>query len=492
MPKNIYFTTFLIAILIGIAIFYISEDIILSGILLGVFAFLSSVVILYYRHLLVLFLMFSVWTFLGGSIAFYDSQEKQRNTDIVDKYMGSYIPQQAQVREIYRRNDFYDEYLLEMRQVWQEKFPSGILSLLRVPKNFILVPGQIIDYQGKLYPLENFNGFEYKKYMLSKNIYFSSSTHVFDTRDTMTHPVSQYFFETRESLLSHMYRMYPKEEAIFLWGILLWARENIPQDLKEDFNNSWLTHFIAVSGFNITLCIIFIKFLFWFLPPSGRICMVSLTIIWFSFFVGLWAPVVRAAIMWILWYIFLESWTKVQNMALLAFTAVCMSIFSPLILLYDVSFHLSFLAVIWIIYTQKFFKKYLVFLPEFFAVREAWVLTLAALVFTLPIMIFQFGQISLLAPIANIAVTWSIPFAMFFWALSLIAEIFSGFLWSIIWYIAFLFLSYDIAMVRFFWNIDSALLKTDFGVYTTYLQVLYFIFFTYIVARYHMQKKHQP
>ena len=112
-------------------------------------------------------------------------------------------------------------------------------------------------------------------------------------------------------------------------------------------------------------------------------------------------------------------------MTLLAFTAVCMSLFAPLVLLYDVSFHLSFLAVIGIIYTQDFFKKYLRFLPEFFAIREAAVLTLAALVFALPIMMFQFGQVSLFAPFANIAVTWTIPFAMLFGALSLIAEMIS-------------------------------------------------------------------
>ena len=101
-------------------------------------------------------------------------------------------------------------------------------------------------------------------------------------------------------------------------------------------------------------------------------------------------------------------------LSLLLLVAVAMVIWSPLILTYDVSFHLSFLAVFGILYTQDFFKRIFYFLPETLAIKEAFVLTLSALTFALPIMIFNFGQLSLLSPFANIAVTWTIPIAMLF------------------------------------------------------------------------------
>jgi len=53
-------------------------------------------------------------------------------------------------------------------------------------------------------------------------------------------------------------------------------------------------------------------------------------------------------------------------------------------------------------------------MPEVLAIKEAFVLTIASLTFTLPIIIFNFGQISLLSPIANVLVTWTIPLAMLF------------------------------------------------------------------------------
>jgi hypothetical protein len=67
-----------------------------------------------------------------------------------------------------------------------------------------------------------------------------------------------------------------------------------------------------------------------------------------------------------------------------------MTLLNPLALSYDVSLHLSFLAVIGIMYTQELFQKLFSWVPNIFAIREALVLTLAALSFSLPIMIFQF------------------------------------------------------------------------------------------------------
>jgi predicted membrane metal-binding protein len=98
-----------------------------------------------------------------------------------------------------------------------------------------------------MYPLEDFDGFAYKKYMLSKNIYFSTSANSLETISEHRFGWKYNFYQSRQKLLSRIERIFPKNEAIFLGGILFGARENIPAELKEDFNNSGLTHFIAVS-----------------------------------------------------------------------------------------------------------------------------------------------------------------------------------------------------------------------------------------------------
>lgn len=488
--NNIYFTLSLWAILSWIVFFYFTKDIYLSYLVLLMVVLLLYLFLLHYRQYLLhtLFIIFGV--FLWIYIASIDYNSIQTNSEVVDRYKGMYIEQAWTVTELYRRSEFYDEYVVHISTMGRQDVDTTILALLRIPKNFDLVPGQIISYWGKIYPLEDFDGFSYKRYMQSKNIFFSSSTNIFEThREENNYKTKLYL--SRQRLLSIIDKKYPETEAIFLWGILFWARENIPQDLKEDFNNSGLTHFIAVSGFNITLCIIFISFLFSAFPPIIRMFWVIISIIAFTYFVGLWAPVVRAAIMGIIAYIVLQSWANVRNITLLLFTACVMAIFSPMILIYDVSFHLSFLAVIGIIYTQDFFKKIFYFLPNIFAIKEAFILTICALSFSLPIMIFQFGQLSLLSPIANIAVTWTIPLAMLWGAISLVLDPISQFLSTGIWFFTWTLLHYDILMVRFFGNLDFALIQFDFWAYKNYLQALYFIFLTYFVSLYHIQKKKQ-
>ncbi len=489
VSRNIYFTIFLSSICGGILLWNLTQDTILSLILLGAYTLITIVIYHYYRQIIYCLFFIFLGLILWFSSSHFHQYQISQNTSKLDSYVWLYHIYEWEVKTLYKRDEYYDEYTVRSTQIGDMKIDINIQHLLRLPKNFVLHPGQKISYSGKMYPLEDFDGFAYKKFMLSKWLYFSTSSSYVETISDHTYWWRYSLYDSRQRLLTRIEEIFPQEESIFLWGILFWARENIPKDLKEDFNNSWLTHFIAVSWFNITLCVIFITFMFWFLPHTMRIVVVSLSIISFSFFVWLWAPVVRAAIMGILWYTFLQSGNTVKNLTLLVFTAVCMTVFNPLSLSYDVSLHLSFLAVIGIMYTQEIFTKIFSWVPNTFAIREALVLTLSALSFSIPIMMFQFGQVSLLAPLANIAVTWTIPLAMLGWALTLIIDFISPFLWEGLWFITWILLKYDIMMVRFFGNIDWALLKVNFWAYSVYLQCLYFIALGYLLSLYHQKNK---
>ncbi|MDR2640248.1 MAG: ComEC/Rec2 family competence protein [Candidatus Peribacteria bacterium] len=54
---------------------------------------------------------------------------------------------------------------------------------------------------------------------------------------------------------------------------------------------------MAVSGFNITILIIFFGFIVKYFPPFVRFVFMSIIIILFTILVGFNAPVIRAAIM---------------------------------------------------------------------------------------------------------------------------------------------------------------------------------------------------
>ena len=282
-------------------------------------------------------------------------------------------------------------------------------------------------------------------------------------------------------MLSIIRKIYPENEAIFLWWILLWAREELPKELKQNFNNSWLTHFIAVSGFNITILIVFFSIFLKYLPKYFQIPVMSIIILLFVILVWPSAPVVRAWIMGFIGYLVLQNGRQNNILATSLLTLLIMISFNPLSINHDISLHLSFLAVFWIIYTEKFFNRIFSFLPNVFEIRTAISITFSALVFTLPVMMFWFGRVSTVSPITNLFVSWSIPLAMLFWFLSIVFYAFFAKLWIIIGFFAYLLLRWNIEIVNFFWSMDFLVLKSDFWEYKGYYQLIYLIIFTFII-----------
>jgi len=117
------------------------------------------------------------------------------------------------------------------------------------------------------------------------------------------------------------------------------------------------------------------------------------------------------------------------------FAATLMLLFNPLLLRLDVGFQLSFLAILGIVYLQPTFFNYLKKIPNptFFPIRITFSATLAAQIFTLPILIYNFGRIPLLSPIANVLIVpFLAPFTILFFVFGMGAMIFwlFGFLLS--------------------------------------------------------------
>lgn len=95
----------------------------------------------------------------------------------------------------------------------------------------------------------------------------------------------------------------------------------------------------------------------------------------------------------------------------LALTAAVLLAFNPKLLRDDVGFQLSFLAIVGLVYVYPIlgavWEKFK--LPKFKGLSDALLITLAAQVFTLPVLAYNFSQISLIAPLANLAALWAVP-----------------------------------------------------------------------------------
>jgi len=261
------------------------------------------------------------------------------------------------------------------------------------------------------------------------------------------------FLETKTSLIL------PEPHAAFLNGLLFGSRKSIPENLMNDFNTTSLTHIIAISGWNITIIANLLMKIFGFLPRRISFWIIVIGLIFFAIFVGGQAAVVRAAIMGILTFWALKSGRLKSILNGVVLTATIMLLINPKILNFDVGFQLSFLATVGILYCYPFLEKILAWLPNFFDLRETLGITLSAQVLVLPLMIYRFGRLSLIAPLANVLILPLIPYAMLLGFLANLVAIFSDILGKISGLGAFLVLDYVIKIIHLLASVKFAALN---------------------------------
>lgn len=223
-------------------------------------------------------------------------------------------------------------------------------------------------------------------------------------------------------------------------GLLTGSRRGIAENLMEDFNKTGLSHIVAVSGYNITLLIGLVFAIFSFLSRRYRVWASVTFIIVFVLFVGASAAVVRAAVMGVIALLALHFGRKSLVLLVLLLSAAWMCFFNPYILMFDAGFQLSFAATLGLVLFADKVGKYLQWLPNWFGARESLIMTLAAQVFTVPIIIWQFGRFSLIAPLANILVAPLLPLAMLFSFLAVAASYLWQFAGTALAYFAWMFL----------------------------------------------------
>ena len=123
--------------------------------------------------------------------------------------------------------------------------------------------------------------------------------------------------------------------------------------------------------------------------------------------------------------------------------------FNPLLLLYDVSFQLSFLSSLGIIYLFSIFNKLLKFIPQnLLGAREILATTFSAYIFSLPILAYNFGSVSLISPVSNILILPMVPWLMAFGFIFSLVGVFIPFLGWILSFIPYFLLSYLVFIVE--------------------------------------------
>ena len=198
--------------------------------------------------------------------------------------------------------------------------------------------------------------------------------------------------------------------------MILGLRKGIPQNILDSFRITGLSHIIAISGLHISIMTALLLSFFIFLgfKRNYAFYLATLSLILFLILIGFRASSIRAGLMGFvaLWALNSGRLNKSLNALLLA--ASILLLINPQLLLADIGFQLSFLAVAGIIFLGEYINNFLtkVKIPESFEIKTSLVMTLSAQSMVLPLIVYYFGNLSLIAPLANVLVLPILPFIM--------------------------------------------------------------------------------
>jgi ComEC/Rec2-related protein len=195
-------------------------------------------------------------------------------------------------------------------------------------------------------------------------------------------------------------------------GMLVGTTASFSEELRSIFSLIGLSHIVAVSGYNVLLVIIALAWCVRYLPFSrrGRWAVIVGGVIVFVLLTGASAATTRAAIMGLLAFSAPLIGRAVHTGALICGAAALMTFVSPHLLVSDLSFQLSFLATIGLVFIAPILQQGLFFMPSF--LREVTAQTSAALLATTPLILISFKTISLIALLANIIIVPFVPLVM--------------------------------------------------------------------------------
>lgn len=350
---------------------------------------------------------------------------------------------------------------------------SGFL-LVRA-RRFPIVPyGSRVKLTGFLDAPKPIGEFDYEAYLARQRVY---SQMVFPEVTLIAgdegHPLRSALIRLHEHTHLTIDKLIPEPQSSLLVGILLGDDSGLSSHMAEAFRDTGLTHIIAISGFNIAIFMgVLLRLGDRFFSRRGAALLAVFGVLLYTVLVGAAASVVRAAVMGTI-YVFSSRMLGRPTFpfASLALAGFLMTLMEPYVL-WDVGFQLSFAATLGLMFyaepltqwAQKRLEKWLdknLLKPVMALASDAVLVTIAAQILTMPLMIAYFKEISLISLIANALVLPAQPGVMIWGGLTAVVGMLSAPIGKLLGYVAWLFLAYTTEMVDMFAMAQNAVVSID-------------------------------
>ena len=357
-------------------------------------------------------IIFSVIFFVIGVGRFYLADNLPAND--ISKFANQNVKIFGTIRDEPQHKNFSERFIVEVEtvQVGKKKFSaSGAMILNSRNQNISAQIGDKISASGNLKFITSYKNpgqIDSVTRMKADGITARMSAdklgvEIENVEGNFFIKFKRFIAAIREHYRESMQKVMSAEDSAAIFAMLFGGYSGINPELVEEFVTTGIVHILSVSGSHMSLLAAATAYFCMMIRLPKTITMIFgiSVIVTYMILCGMLAQVIRSAIMGILFLGgFLYEYDSLGK-RFLTLVALAMLINNPL-LIYDVSFQLSFTSTAGLIYVAPRIKKYLKKLPQIISYPAA--ITLSAQIASLPIVIWYFNRISLSSIFANIFV----------------------------------------------------------------------------------------
>lgn len=430
------------------------------------------------KNKLVLLLTISIGALIFG-LTYYHFWDWRENKKIV------IYNQKSEVEGIVKQVEEKEKYQQIILQYQNTKL------LIQAPKFPEFNYGDKLKMTGEIQNPKDlkFTDFDYGNYLLKKGIRGLIKTpEKIEKIGWDGNKITAEILNIGNSFQTMLNRLLPEPLSTLMIGLLVGLKQQLPDSLTSAFQRTGLSHITAVSGYNVTIIIIWVSFLLMLISRKVSFVGTIIATLLFIVLTGASASVIRAGVLAILILISQNIGRRPYYPILILFAAFIMLLFNPYALKNDLSFQLSFLAFIGLLILSTPIGQIRIFqiIPE--GLRKVVAETLGAQILVLPILVYNFGIVSLIAPLANVLILPIIPFTMLLGFIAGLSGIILYDLGKLLSDVAYLPLKYIIVAVESLSRVSWAAVTLNYKVWW-WIPLYYLLIWSIVKVRTNAQKQ---
>lgn len=332
--------------------------------------------------------------------------------------------------------------------------------------------GSEIKLTGKFKDLNkmSYESFDYGRYLRSMG--YKGLIYLKDYSIVGNNLMYEYIYKAK-SYISNTIRYLYKTNSDFINSMMLGQKDDLSQNEKLMFTRTGTSHIIAISGLHTGILSGLIIFMMGKINKIYKLIVLSTMMFIYSAMVGNSSSIIRAIMFMISLYLSFFLDRKMDKISTLSFIGILFVINNPYII-YNISFQLSFLATLSIIYFYGYINNKLNI--------KIISLTLSANILTIPIIYYNFEGIPLVSILGNIIIVPFVGIIIYLAMLSLILFNINIYISSIVVHINRFILETIYVLLERISNLDFAYIVIE-EPKLYYVIIYYIVVFLYMIYK---------